>query len=122
MTIGDVSGYQIQVPVSEGSTDDITITSTLPTGTAILSGSISITTSAGLTYSGTVTPVISPLSENILAGQTQTVTYVFTDLVNTDTDNGAIEYITIDYDAILLDSVDTNIGGTKTHTANANYQ
>lgn len=108
-TIGDVVHYQIQVPVSEGSTHALDLTNTIPTGMAILPSSVQISTTVGLSYSGTVTPSISPSSTAIVQGQAQVVSYAFTELVNTDTNNTSTEYITILYDAVVLDSTDTNI-------------
>ncbi len=84
---------------------------------AILSGSIAITTDPSITYSGTVSPTITPNSDTLGAGISQTIAYIFTGVVNTNTDNGTTEYITVRYDAVTLDSTDTNNGNTKIHTA-----
>lgn len=65
--IGDTVHYQIIVPVSEGNTASLTVTNTIPTGMALIPGSIIITESGAIGYSGTVTPVISPDSDSILA-------------------------------------------------------
>lgn len=49
----------------------LVVTNTIPTGMAILPASVAISTSPGLTYSGTVSPVITPDSDTIITGQTQ---------------------------------------------------
>jgi uncharacterized repeat protein (TIGR01451 family) len=119
--IGDTVHYEIRVPVSEGSTSSIDVANLLPTGMALIPTSVVITTSSGLSYSGTVVPGVSPSSPTITAGQTQTVSYAFTDIINTDTNNGNTEYLIINYDALLLNSVDTNNLSTKTHSVSADY-
>ena len=122
VAVGDVAQYEIRIPVSEGNTNTLNVSSLIPAGMAIIPGSISITSDSAVSYSGTVTPVISPLSEGITTGQTQSIQYPFSDIVNTDSDNGTTEYIHIRYDAVVLDSTDTNLGNTKIHTATANYE
>lgn len=52
---------------------------------------------------------------------TQTISYAFTGVNNTNTDNGTTEYITIRYDAVLQNSADTNAGNAKNHTVSALY-
>jgi uncharacterized repeat protein (TIGR01451 family) len=49
------------------------------------------------------------------------VIYTFTDLTNADTDNSVTEYVTITYDAVVLDRSDNNLGDTKIHTVTADY-
>ncbi len=121
-TVGDSVHYQIQVPISEGSTHTLDLTNTIPAGMVVLPSSVQISTTSGLSYSGTVTPNITPSSTGIVQGQSQILTYNFTDLVNTDTNNTSTEYITILYDAVVQDSSDTNNGNTIIHTASANYE
>jgi uncharacterized repeat protein (TIGR01451 family) len=119
--IGDISQYRIRIPVGEATTNTLSMSSNLPAGMVIIPSSISITTDSDVTYSGSVTPIINPLSDSITAGSVQTVTYNFSDVVNSNSDNATTEYITILYDAVAMNSTDTNNGNTKSHTVTALY-
>lgn len=88
---------------------------------ALIPSSVVITPDASITYSGTVTPILTPSSDSIGAGSSQSAVYTFTSVNNTNTDNGTTEYITIRYDAVLLNSTDTNNSDTKNHSVTALY-
>jgi len=108
-TIWDVESYSIQIPVSEGVTGSIAVNDIIPAGLDIIPWSINITSSGWVSYSGTVTPNIWAFT----LGNTKTVEYIFEDIVNSDTDNTATEYITITYDVVVLNTSDSNDGDTK---------
>lgn len=119
--IWDITGYEVKVPVLEGTTDNITITDTIPAWLLINSGSITITSSAWVVYSGTVVPVIDIASETIIAGQNQTVTYAFTDIVNSDVDNATTDYLIVNYTTVSANTVDNNANDVKSEGVQANY-
>jgi uncharacterized repeat protein (TIGR01451 family)/fimbrial isopeptide formation D2 family protein len=119
--IGDVSQYEIKIPVTEGTINTLDISSLIPAGMVVIPGSIVITPDASISYSGSVTPLITPDSSTIGAWQTQAVTYNFSTVINTNTNNATTEYITIRYDAVTQDSTDTNNGNQKNHTVSALY-
>ena len=121
VSIGNVSQYEIRIPVGEGLTNILSVSSLLPVGMAIIPSSVVITPDASITYSGSVVPVATPDSDTILAASTQTVVYTFTGVNNSNVDNGTTEYITIRYDAITLNSTDNNNGNTKNHTVTVLY-
>jgi len=116
-TVWDIESYIIRVPVPEGLTDNITINDLIPAGIQVLSWSINITSSWGISYSWTVTPTIGWVS----VWSTQTLDYVFTDIVNSDSNNAVTEYITITYDAVVLNTIDVNDGDTKAEDVTVNY-
>jgi len=54
-------------------------------------------------------------------GTDQEVGYEFIDVSNTNTDNTVVEYITITYDAVVLNTSDNNDGDIKTEEVQADY-
>lgn len=119
--IWDTTGYEVKVPVLEWTTDNVTITDIIPAGLLINSWSIVITTSTWVVYSGSVTPIINISSESIIAGQNQTVTYNFTDIVNSDVDNATTDYLIINYTTVAANTTDNNANDVKSEDIQADY-
>jgi hypothetical protein len=74
-----------------------------------------------VTYSGTVIPSIDISSESIIAGQNQTVTYSFTDIVNSDIDNATADYLIINYSTVAANTADNNANDIKSEDIQADY-
>lgn len=119
--IADTASYKLAFPISEWATSNIVITDKIATGTIVVPGSVVITKSSWVTYSGTVSASYDVSSDTITSGNAQTLTYTFTDIVNTDADNGITEYIYIDYDTVIANSSDNNSGDTKSSPVSADY-
>lgn len=119
--IADKSTYRIAFPISEGATSSVVVIDNVSTGMVVVPGSVNLTTSAGVTYSGTVTPSYNTSSDTIGAGAAQKLTYTFTNIVNSDSNNAVTEYIYIDYDAVVVNSTDNNSGDSKTSPVSADY-
>ncbi len=120
VAIWDVSNYTIRVPISEGTTNSLVLTDLIPAWMVVLTWSINIVSSWSISYSW-FTQNVNPDSDIITSGQDQTMTFTFTDIVNNDNNNGVDEYITINYDAVVVNTNDNNNADTNFHSVSADY-
>ncbi|MBS8122070.1 DUF11 domain-containing protein, partial [Candidatus Vampirococcus lugosii] len=108
--IGEKGKYKIQIPLLKGTTQNLEINDTLPTGLSILQDSLEIQASTGVVYTGGFKNIIN---ENI--------NFEFQDIVNSNTGTN-IEYIIIKYDVVVLDSQNNKLGDTKLNSVEVNYE
>lgn len=121
VSIWDISNYTIKTPVLEWNTPSLLITTTIPAWITINSWSIIISSSWAISYSWWVIQTILPDQNSITSWESQIITWLFTDIVNTDNNNSTVENIVINYDTIVLNTNDNNSLNTKIHNASANY-
>lgn len=123
-TIGDTIAYRITVTIDQGTTSSLIVEDILPTGLAIIPSSININTNnnPAISFNGSPTsPTIIPSSDTISDGQSQTATFNFGEVINTDTDTLVNEEIYIEYDVVVLNTSDVNSGDTKVNGATADF-
>jgi len=119
--IGDKIPYKLEVNIPEGTTNNVVVTDTLPVGLAYVPNSLAIVSSASLNIQ--TTPVGSsenPSSNVIVAGQDQDLTWDFDKVINTDTNNAVTETISISYEAVVLNSANTQNGDMLINTSQVN--
>jgi len=116
-TIWDRDSFSITLPIPEWTTSSIILDDLVPAWLEILSGSINISTSPWVSYSWTVVPTIWVVS----IWNTQSISYSFTWITNSDTNNAVWEFITITYDTVVLNTGDNNLWDIKSEDASANY-
>ena len=112
--IGELVRYQVQITLAEGTTPNLVLVDTLDAGLTFVSLD-TISASAGLSSStvdlndaATVTPAVSG----------STVQFALGDVINSDTDNAAVEVVTLIY-SVRIDNVMGNQGiGTTTLLSN----
>jgi len=122
-TIGDTIDYKITITIPEGTTPDFIVTDNLPAGLAYVPGSATITNNNNphLSIQTTPTdPTEAPLSTVIIAGQSQSLTFDFDTIVNSNTNNGIDEEIYIDFEAVVLNDSDNAEGDAQTNAASVN--
>ncbi|MEZ4086732.1 MAG: isopeptide-forming domain-containing fimbrial protein [Candidatus Gracilibacteria bacterium] len=123
-TIADTIPYRITLDIPEGTVDPLTVTDTLPAGLAYIPGSATIIESnePALSFSGSpATPTQVPTSATIGAGTSQTLTFNFGTVVNTDVNNATTEQISIEYDVVVLNTSDNAAGGSQVNSASADF-
>ncbi len=121
-SIGETIPYRVVVTLLEGTTNPVTVDDTLPAGLALIPGSLVVTNSnpGEVTFTGTPTaPTIIPPSATITAGNTQSLSFDFGQVVNSNVDNNIAETFTIDYDVVVLNSTDNNNGNSKLNSVTA---
>jgi len=112
IAIWDISTYTIKIPIWEWTTNTLKIEDLLPTWIQIDTWSILVSPSVWITYSWSNSPVIT----------WTWMTWDFTNIINSDTNNAISEYITITFDSLLLDDSVNNISwNTKVHSVKATY-
>lgn len=109
--IWDTSSYTIRVPIAEWTTSSLQIEDLLPSGVAVNTGSIVLTTSGAITYLWATQPVFTATG----------MVWNFTNIVNSNIDNAALEEFIINFDTVTLNTLDTNSGDTKVHNVKAIY-
>ncbi|MCB9809775.1 DUF11 domain-containing protein [Candidatus Peribacteria bacterium] len=121
--IGDTIPYTIRLQVQEGVLDPVSLTDTLPAGLAYLPGTLRIGTSPSVQYSASVTDwdAITPASEGITTGESQTLELLLGRIENTDTDPSSEEYLWVDFDALVMNTADNAEGTTHQNAATVNF-
>lgn len=120
--IGEIVPYRIRVRVPEGTVDGLIINDTLPAGLAYVPGTAVAYTDniPEVTWDGVpTTPTELPLSTVIGAGSTQSLTFSFGNVVNSNVDNLTDEHVFIEYDAVVMNTSDNNDADTKQNTVTA---
>lgn len=120
--IGETVPYRIKVRVPEGTVDGLVVQDVLPAGLAMIPGTVAISTTNApqVTWDGTPqNPGQAPASSGIGAGSSQTLTFNFGNVANTNTDNGTDEQVIIEYDAVVMNTADNNNNDTKQNVAQA---
>lgn len=122
--IGEIVPYRIVLTVQEGTISPLTVTDVLPAGLAYVPGSATVIESndPDIAISGTPTnPIEAPASIAIGTATAQTLTFNFGAVVNSNTNNGIDETITLEYDAVVLNTADNNNTNTKVNSANVDF-
>ncbi len=109
--IWDVSSYTIRIPIAEWTTNSLEIQDLLPSWVGVDTGSINITTSTWVVFSGAEQPTFT----------STWMLWNLSDLVNSDVDNNVTEYLYIDFDTVVFNTSINNDWVTKIHNVIANY-
>ncbi len=122
--INDTIPYRIEVRIPEGTIDGLVIDDTLDPGLAFLPGTLNIINSnpAEVAYDGTpLSPVLTPDSVTLTPGVSQNISFAFGNMVNSNTNNAVDEILTVEYDVLVLNTADNNLGDLKNNSAAAVY-
>ena len=99
-TIGELVTYRITLTVPEGQMGDVILRDTLDNGLAFVGVTSVPTLAAGLSYSGSTTPVIGAAG-----GQDgRLITFNLGQVTNTNSSNSTAETIVIEYQAVVLNT------------------
>jgi fimbrial isopeptide formation D2 family protein/uncharacterized repeat protein (TIGR01451 family) len=99
-TIGELVTYRITLTVPEGQMGDVILRDTLDNGLAFVGVTSVPTLTAGLSYSGSTTPVIGAAG-----GQDgRLITFNLGQVTNTNSSNSTAETIVIEYQAVVLNT------------------
>ena len=119
VTIGETIQYQVVMTIPEGTTPSATLVDTLDAGLVFVSfdsitpSSVDITTSVGGGF-----PAVLAAATGLT---TDTATFDFMDLVNTNTDNATAETLTIVYTVSVEDVAGNSNGGVRNNSAVLTY-
>ncbi len=114
VTIGEIVRYRLQVEVLEGTVRNLQLVDTLPAGMQLVDvgrvtvsflSDVDMTVDADL--AGANNDAIPPtfvLSAGRVSQVGQVVTFSLGDVQNNDSDNGNIEFVTIEYNALVLNT------------------
>ncbi|MGE9290188.1 MAG: isopeptide-forming domain-containing fimbrial protein, partial [Puniceicoccales bacterium] len=112
--VGEEVYYRITMTIPEGVTSGVVLTDTMPAGLAFV-GINSVSYSPGVSSSNTpgLGTTAAALGSNVSVGAGGNSFEInFGDITNSDTDNGTLETITIDFTAVVL-NVSGNQSGTE---------
>jgi uncharacterized repeat protein (TIGR01451 family)/fimbrial isopeptide formation D2 family protein len=110
VVVGEAAQYQVVITVPEGTLADATLVDTLPAGLTVVgvdgitaSGSVATSVAGGF-------DAVADNAQGDLAPPGQTVTFDFSTLTNSDTDDAVDETITILYSVVVLDVAENQEG------------
>ena len=114
--VGEILNYSVVVSdIPEGTSDNFTITDTLPAGLEFASTS-TVTANAAMTAGGANITTIAPST----AGSPEVITWAFGSLVNTG-NNAADNSLTINYTVLITDAVALGDLVNQTNTAEVSF-
>ncbi len=114
-TIGELITYEFVATIPEGQTDAAQVVDTLDSGLAFVDV-LSVNASPALAIANPIGTGTAPA--NVIVGGTgSSVTFDFGNIVNSDTDNGVAETITIRYRAVALNVVGNQSGTNLDNSA-----
>lgn len=121
VAIGEIVTYQVVVTVPEGTTSNAKLVDVLDSGLAFVE-MVGITASPGVSTSvGSFAAVASNVAVANVGGGAEhdgrQITLDFGTIINTDTDNGVDETITITYRAVVLNTLNNNRGDARNNLA-----
>ena len=122
-TIGDTIPYRITVTVPEAVTAPLLVADTLDAGLAYVPGTESVSTNnpGDVTWTGTPEVVGQAPASTAYSNGNQVLTFDFGDLTNANNNNGSAETVIIEYEAVVINSADTNDTDLKNNSAEADF-
>jgi len=126
VAIGEIVRYRLQVEVLEGTVRNLQLVDTLPAGMQLVDLSrvtvsflsdVDMTVAADL--AGANNDAIPPtfvLAAGRVSQVGQVVTFSLGDVQNNDSDNDDIEFVTIEYNALVLNTAQNNQGDSLTNS------
>lgn len=121
--VGEKIPFEVTITIPQGTTDPLVLTDTLPAGLSLDMSSVVATSSSG-DLSIENTPVLVnavPTTAAIVVGQSQVLTFTFGEVINSNTNGGVDETITLTYEAFVLDTADNVDGTTHVNTATIDF-